>query len=85
MPTASVTGVLLLHRAPGTASALEAVNPALVRRTLIGFQDQMGADYLAAMHAAADRLLAGRVAALAVGSDLDAAVALIRAWMDAGA
>jgi len=85
VPTASVTGVLLLQRAPGTASALAAVNPALLRRTLIGFQDQMGADYLAAMHAAADRLLAGRAATLAVGSDLEAAVALIRAWMDADA
>ena len=44
----------------------------------------MGADSLTAMHAATDRLLAGRVAALAVGSDLAAAVALIREWMDEG-
>ncbi len=83
VPTAPVTGVLLLSRAPGTASVLAPADPAVLRSTLIGFQDQMGADYLAAMHTAADRLLAGRVATLAVGSDLNAAVALMREWMQA--
>lgn len=82
-PFAPVMGVLMLSRAPGAASLLAPADPALVRSTLIGFRDQMGVDYLAAMHAGVDRLLAGRVAQLAVGSDLTAAVALIRAWMSA--
>ncbi|MBK7199692.1 hypothetical protein [Candidatus Amarolinea dominans] len=84
VPLAPVMGVIALARAPGVASAWQAVDPAALRNSLIGFGDQMGADSLTAMHAATDRLLAGRVATLAVGSDLAAAVALIREWMDAG-
>ena len=82
VPKAPVLGVIALSRAPGAGSAWLAVDRAELRRSLIGFGDQMGADALSAMHTAADRLLAGPVAHLAVGSDLAAAVALIRAWMD---
>lgn len=78
---APVWGVLSLSRAAGPESCLLPADSARVRRALTHFKGDPPLD-LVALHAAADRLLAGRAAHLEVGSDLDGAVERVRRWVE---
>lgn len=76
-----VAGVLSLGRATGRDSRLRPADPDHVRRALTQFDQDMGPEDQAAMVAAAERLLAGPLAHLEVGTDLDAAVDMVRRWL----
>lgn len=79
---ARVAGVLSVGRSTTTQdSRLLAADPAHVRRALTQFDQDMGPEDQAAMLRAADRLIDSRLAHLEVGSDLAAAVALVRHWL----
>lgn len=78
---AVVAGVLLVGRGASRDSRLLPADPAQVRRALTQFDQDMGPEDQAAMLDAADRLIAGRLAHLEVGSDLAVAVELVRSWL----
>jgi hypothetical protein len=77
-----VAGILSLGRSGGRTSRLRPADPASVRHALTYFKDDPALDPVA-MQAAADRLLAGRVAHLEAGTDLPQAACLVRDWLAA--
>jgi hypothetical protein len=81
IPCRPVEAVLSLGRAEGATSHLRPADPAHVRQALTHFKGAPDLD-LAAMQVAVDRLLAGRIAHLEVGSDLSQAVTLLRQWLE---
>lgn len=81
LPYMPVFGVLTLSRAKEGETRLQPADPARVQIALTGFQGDPPLDR-AAMESAVDRLLAGRIAHLEIGSDLSAAVRAIRDWME---
>ena len=73
--------MLTIGRAPGSASRIIAADRVAAVETLTPFRAQQDEADAAAMSAAAEALVAGKLAHLEVGSDLDDAVNLIRHWL----
>jgi hypothetical protein len=80
---ATVWGVCSLGRSDSNSAAIGRANPARVRDALTHIKGDPLLDR-AAMAAAADRLLAGRLAHLEVGADPNRAVETLRKWMESG-
>jgi hypothetical protein len=81
IPRMPVWGVCSLSRSEDAQSRLRLADTTQIRQALTHFQGDPPLDR-AAMEAAANRLLAGRLAHLEVGTDLDAAVCVLRRWME---
>ncbi|HZO90936.1 MAG TPA: hypothetical protein VFB38_21605 [Chthonomonadaceae bacterium] len=78
-----VWGVCSLSRASCAAPRFLPADAAQIRTALTDFKGDPPLDR-AAMTAAVDTLLAGRIAHLEVGADLEAAVAVLRNWIETG-
>ena len=83
VPKMPVWGVCSLGRAEDAASRLRPADPNVLCRTLTHFAGDPPLDRQA-MEAATERLLAGRLAHLAMGTDLDAAAGALCRWIETG-
>jgi hypothetical protein len=78
---APISGVCSISRASNGATCLRPADPTRIRRVLTDFKGDPPLDR-DAIARAADRLLAGRIAHLEVGKDLQEAVETLRNWIE---